>query len=78
MKKTPKHALQQELENEAKPHPAATPRDAETVQANKALLWRAMQTEPALAELARTDPVFQKLLADTCLFFGVQEVTWHE
>ena len=80
LKQKPKTKLEKALEaDDAYKNPAscspAIPRDAETVRLNKALLWRSMQTQPALAELARTDPVFQKLLADTCLFFGVQEVT---
>lgn len=79
-KPKPKSKLQQALEADdavknPAPAPPAVPRDPATVQANKALLWRSMQNQPALAELARTDPIFQKLLADACLFFGVQEVT---
>ena len=59
----------------AQPIPKATPRAPHLVAENKRRLWAAMQTQPAVAELAKTDFVFRRLLQETIEHFEVAEVT---
>lgn len=57
------------------PCPPATPRAPEAILENKRRLWASIRAQPALAELARTDVVFQRILSECITYFDVAEVT---
>lgn len=83
MKKPPKkkpNKLQQLLnESEAPPPPRvvqpAVKRDPDAIAANKRMLWASMRKNPALAELAKNDFVFRRLVNEVVTHFEVSEIS---
>lgn len=58
----------------AEPKPPAVEMSPDVRQHNRRVVWAGLQAKPALVELARTDPVFNRFLKDACTYFTISGV----